>query len=170
MVSYSGPFRARNERAIRSRTGHRLFAGTKGVGRPCGPSAIGKVIRPTCVSNSRNSNAARTTASKPRPLSGSRSNTRRSVFFDIFNASPPLVKLDRAYLHAGQKTLGILEEQIRLARSILFTIGDVLDLVAKTSRIVLLEEALLRAPCGQRIRLTGRSAVQGSITSAIVRQ
>jgi len=56
------------------------------------------------------------------------------------------VKLDRAYLHAGQKTIGILEEQIRLARSILFTIGDVLDLVAKTSRIVLWKKHFFARP------------------------
>ena len=91
-------------------------------------------------------------------------------FFDVFNASPPTRETRSCPSARRSKDHRHLEEQIRLARSILFTNGDVLDLVAKASRIVLLEEALLRAPLRTADKADHRFPVQGSITSAIVRQ
>src|SRR3546814_16242590 len=58
----------------------------------------------------------------------------------------PAVEFDRAHLHAGENAIGVLDIEIVLVPPVLLLDRDVMDMIAERARVMLLENAFLRAP------------------------
>lgn len=59
-------------------------------------------------------------------------------YLDVFNPRAPAMKLDHAHLDAGHEARRRIDKQVRLVVTVLFADRDVLYVLAKAARVVLL--------------------------------